>query len=310
MSLQNTPHIEIPHTNLTGKAAFLLTKPSRIFDWLEENWESPTGKKNVGTILVVSFVLAVIIIEINRLDWFPPSISQITPTNHLVAIQFAFTLLLVFEVVSLVFSLAHSVAISVGKQFEVLSLILISNTFKEFSKLGEPLTWQDVEPALIPIIATALGALLIFVIIGFYYRLQQHHPITTNEHDQAAFIASKKLIALLLLVSFIGISIYSYWLYFSGSGEKVSIFEVFFTTLVFSDILIVLLSLRYSSNYQVAFRNSCFTVATILIRTALIAPVAIGAMVGVGTALFALGVTAAYNTHLPRTDKGYKREKH
>ncbi|HMQ51436.1 MAG TPA: hypothetical protein PKE64_02720 [Anaerolineae bacterium] len=301
MSVQETPtpRLEVAQTNRPPRVNFLLAHPGRVFDWLEEHWESPNGKRNVGTILVVSFIMANIIIELNRLNWLPADLAQVIPTNHLVSIQFAFNLLLVFEVISLVFSLAHSVAVSVGKQFEVLSLILVSNTFKEFAKLGEPLTWQEVEPALVSIIAPALGALLIFVVLGFYYRLQQHQPITTNKQDQVSFVAAKKLIALLLLISFIGISLYNYWLYFTGSKLASSIFEIFYTTLIFSDILIVLFSLRYSSSYQVAFRNSGFTVATILIRIALIAPVVIGSMVGVGTALFALGVTMAYNAYVP-----------
>lgn len=310
MNLQDTSPSDIDTANSSSRVVLLLANPSRLFDWLEEHWESQAGKKNVGTVLVLSFVAAVIVIELNRLGWLPASLGEIIPTNHLVAIELAFTLLLFFEVVSLVFSLAHSVAISVGKQFEVLSLILISNTFKAFSKLGEPLTWRDVEPALIPIVSTALGALLIFVVLGFYYRLQQHQPITSNERDQASFIAAKKLIALLLLGGFIGIIVYSYWIYFSGREQRASIFEIFFTTLVFSDILLVLLALRYSSNYQVAFRNSCFTVATVLIRIALIAPVAIGAIVGVGTAIFALGVTAAYNAHLPLLEEHLKASDH
>jgi len=37
--------------------------------------------------------------------------------------------------------------------------------------------------------------------------------------------------------------------------------SVFYTVLVFSDVLLVLVSLRYSSGYPVLFRNSGFAVA-------------------------------------------------
>jgi hypothetical protein len=78
-----------------------------------------------------------------------------------------------------------------------------------------------------------------------------------------------------------------------------TVFEEFYTMLVFSDILIVLISLRYSSNYIIAFRNSGFAVSTVLIRLALIAPVTMTAVLGVIAMLFNLGVLLAYTTNLP-----------
>ena len=69
-------------------------------------------------------------------------------------------------------------------------------------------------------------------------------------------------------------------------------------------MLVVLISLRYSAQYQVSFRNSGYAVATVLIRLALIAPIAIGAVIGVGTALFALGISLAYNAFAPTLEEG------
>jgi uncharacterized membrane protein YczE len=43
-------------------------------------------------------------------------------------------------------------------------------------------------------------------------------------------------------------------------------------------------------------------VATVLIRLALIAPITIGAMIGVGTTLFALGISLAYNSFAPKLE--------
>jgi hypothetical protein len=68
---------------------------------------------------------------------------------------------------------------------------------------------------------------------------------------------------------------------------------------VFSDILIMLLSMRYSANYRFAFRNSGFAVATLLIRVALIAPPPYSAFIGVGSALLILGIRLAFNYYTP-----------
>ena len=55
-------------------------------------------------------------------------------------------------------------------------------------------------------------------------------------------------------------------------GERV---EPFYTLLVFADILVVLLSMRYSASYQVVFRNSGLAVATMVwtpLRTTILLP--------------------------------------
>ena len=277
---------------------YVFKHTDHAFHKLENHWEGQRGQKLLGNGLVLSFLLALITIELNRLGFLPQTISQRLSTNHLVAIEFAFTLLLVFEVISLIFSLSKSVANSVGKQFEILSLILLRDTFKELSHLAEPIEWEAASHTLTAIIPAAIGALLIFVILGFYYRSQQHKPITEDQADKISFIAAKKVIALALLFSFIVIGIFNVW----NSWQKiptVSVFESFYTILIFSDVLIVLLSLRYSAGYHVAFRNSGFAVSTVFIRLALLAPIFIGALLGAGTALFALGVTVAYNKFAP-----------
>jgi len=136
------------------------------------------------------------------------------------------------------------------------------------------------------------------VTLGFFYQQQRPHPITRYRQDKGKFILAKKIIALLLLLSFLGIGVTDLWDFFA-KGHPESAFESFYTLLIFSDVLIVLISLRYSSHYLVAFRNSGFAVSTVLIRLALIAPVTIGAILGVGTALFALGIIIAYNAFAP-----------
>jgi hypothetical protein len=186
----------------------------------------------------------------------------------------------------------------VGKQFEILSLILLRDTFKEFSHFSEPLAWTEIAPSLGNIVASAVGALLIFVILGFFYKAQRSRPLSADEKVRSHFILAKKMIALLLLFSFAGICVVDLWGYFT-LGLPENAFISFYTLLVFSDVLVVLISLRYSAQYQVSFRNSGYAVATILIRLALIAPITLGAAIGVGTTLFALGISLAYNAFAP-----------
>ncbi len=269
-----------------------------FFDWFESRFESANGQKALASILVAFFLVALVVIELNRRGFVPAPLDHIFAKSHLAAIEHAFNLVLGIEVMSLILSLAHSVSRSVGKQFEVLSLILLRDTFKEFSHFSEPLVWAEVQPALPAIIASAIGALLIFVILGYYYKVQTPHPITRDNEARSNFILAKKFIAGMLLGSFIAICVADLWSYFATKHPE-NAFETFFTLLIFSDVLLVLISMRYSAQYLVAFRNSGFAVSTVLIRLALIAPITISAMIGVGTMLFALGISIAYNAFAP-----------
>ncbi len=95
-------------------------------------------------------------------------------------------------------------------------------------------------------------------------------------------------------MTFTAISIHDAWRWLSGI-ETFQFFEVFYTVLIFSDILLVLISLRYNSTYSVVFRNSGFAVATVLIRLALTAPPFYNVGLGVGAAILSLGLAYIYN---------------
>jgi hypothetical protein len=271
----------------------LLRKAERGFDLLRAYWEGPRHQRTVGTLIITGFLAALVAIELRREGWLPPALAARVPANHFYAVDLAFTLLLLVEVLTLVFSLAESVARSVGMQFEIFSLILLRTTFKEFTTFAEPVTWDQVSASVVHMVSDATGALLIFVVLGAYYRLQHHQPITTADH-RGSFVAAKKVVALALLATFVAIGLDDAWTLFS-SGHGYPFFEAFYTVLIFSDVLVVLLSLRYSSTYHVVFRNSGFAVATVFMRLALTAPSVFNAALGLLAVAFACVLTYAYN---------------
>ena len=270
----------------------------RLFDQLQQFWVSARTKRATANLLIVIFVVTLIIIELNRQGLLPDTLAQRVPLSHFSAISLAFSFFLIIEIIGLIFALEGSVAISVGKQFELFSLILLREAFKEFSYFAEPIAWQQIEEPVLHMLADAGGALLIFVVIGFYYRVQLHRPITTDLVELSRFITSKKTISLLLLVAFLLIGLDDMWQYLTG-GSPYPFFETFYTVLIFTDVLIVLISLRYTATYHVVFRNAGFALATVLLRIALIAPPYISALLGLGAVIFALGLATAYNIFGP-----------
>lgn len=276
----------------------VLERAEALFDALHDSWEDLQARRTLGSALVVTFVGALVVIELNRQGFVPPPLAEVLPTNHFAAVALAFTLLLIIEVLSLVWTLADSVANSVGKQFELLALILLRKAFLEFGNFGEPIVWTEVSDSLLHLLADATGALLIFVVVGFYYRVQRHRPITSGSREERSFVASKKVVGLALMAAFVVMGVLHVGRELAGM-ETFPFFEAFYLVLIFADILIVLLSLRYSYSFRVLFRNSGFAISTVVIRLALTAPPYVNALLGVGAALFALGISLAYNAFAP-----------
>jgi hypothetical protein len=271
-----------------------LTRVDILFDTLEHFWEHKRTERVAANVLIITFLGTLGVIELRRQGLLPEALAAILPSSHYYAINIAFSMLLALEVLGLVFSLANSVSVSVGKQFEILSLILLRHSFKEFIYFKEPLIWEETLEPVLHILSYAGGGLLIFLLLGVYYKLQKHRAFNQSIVTTTEFIASKKLVSLLLLVIFSGIVITDTYFYLVGQ-PTFDFFAIFYTILVFSDVLLVLVSLRYSSNYQIVFRNSGFAVATVVVRLALTAPPYIDVLLGIGAMIFAIGITFAYN---------------
>jgi len=279
---------------------FVIEKLSQLFGQIEHIWEGSRGRRALANILIFSYVASFLLIESSRQGFLPDSFADTIPTNHFYAIDFTFKILLFIELIDLIFSLVYSVSEAVGKQIEILSLILLRETFKQFTYFDEPIMWEQVQLSIVGIGSDAVGAIAIFVILGFYYRAQKRIPITDNVEEQESFIRAKKVIALGLLVGFIFIGTYSWQQFFFLSDD--TFFNSCYTALIFADVLLVLISLRYASSYSIVFRNSGFAVATVLIRISLVAPSPYNAIIGVASALFSLGLTLAYNRFATEID--------
>lgn len=119
---------------------FLFERLTYMFDPLHHFWEHERMHRRFALGLIVVFLGALVSIELNRQGLLPASLAAHTPTNHFHAVNLAFTLVLILEVVSLIFTLPCSFSKSVGKQFEILSLILLRDAFKELSYFAEPIT--------------------------------------------------------------------------------------------------------------------------------------------------------------------------
>ncbi len=275
-----------------------------VFDWLHTRWESRRVQRALATGLVSLFVIALALIEARRRGWLPASVAGWVPTNHFDAVQLAFTLLLAIEVIGLVFGLSGSTGNTMGKQFEILSLILLRQSLKELVNFPEPIYWDAVRDAVPRMVADASAAVLVFALVGVFYRLQRGTESQLSESERANFTASKEVVALVLLAVFADLALEAVGMVPGQPKSAPSLraeyfFEEFYTVLIFADILVVLLALRQSFAYDLVLRNSGFAAATVLIRLALTAPPFVNGILGVGATLLGIGLTWAYNRNVP-----------
>jgi len=267
----------------------------RLYRWLHRGWESKHVQHLVATALVIIFVGALILIEFRRLglvqfSWLP--------SNHFHAVRLGFNLLLVVEVVGLVFGLTGTPGRTLGRQFEILSLILLRQSLKELVNAPEPLEWERLREFVWPMVADAAGAVAVFALVGLFYRLQREGDEQGGaERTPELLAASKEAVALVVLVIFIilaGLGVGAALFRHEGAAAYDGFFATLYTVLVFADLTIVFLSLRHSFSYENVFRSSGYAVVTVLIRIALTAPPYLSAGLGVGATLLGIALAAAY----------------
>lgn len=267
----------------------------RFYDRVHHIWESQKTHSRLATLLVLSFLISLGMSLILYLGIVPENLVYLFPKNIFQSIQISFSLLLLIEVVGLVFTLSNSVSSSLVKQLEILSLILLRSAFKQFGEFYEQNNWVDFEPV-ISMLSDAFGAMAIFIIILLINKTLKHTPITDDPESQTRFIMLKKITSLMLFMVFLTSGVYDIILYLQHS-QAFDFFKNFYTILIFADIFLVLLSLRYNYSYIVVFRNSAFAVATIIIRMALSAPIYYNIALGILASIFVLGVSFFYTKY-------------
>ncbi len=266
-----------------------------LFDPLHHFWESEGFHRLAASLLVFVFLAALGGIELARQGWLPPWVAPHTPTSHFAAVHLAFTLVLILEVVSFLFALPCSFSKALGTQFEILALILMRNAFKELALLGEPITISEDFTPVLHLAVSGFGALALFALLGIYRRIQ---PKRKKEALSATalyrFVAIKKGIALVLLVVFISFGITNLFKTLSGVPH-VDFFPFFYTLLVFTDILIVLVAQCFWPSFEAVFRNSGYALATVFIRLALAAPPLVDVVLAILAILFAISLALVWD---------------
>jgi len=270
----------------------------RAYDAVTRPMASVRVRRGFSTALITVFLGAAALIELNRRTVLPWGLDGMVPTNHFAAVDIVFAVILFFEVVEMALGIGQSLTLAVGRQFVVFALILIRSAVKELGHLPEPLTWAAAEASVPTVLADAFGGLGVFALTGVYFWVVQKRPRVTSGERDPGFLAMKKAISLGLIVFFAGVAAVDAVLFFAWQVPT-RFFQTLYTSLVFGDVLLVMVSLRYTTSYHVVFRNSAFAVASVILRFALTAPSPWNAALGVVGALYAIGVVWVHQRVAP-----------
>ncbi|WP_421946860.1 hypothetical protein [Phaeodactylibacter xiamenensis] len=252
-----------------------------------------------------SFLLHLLLIFLHDLQWvdFGQSADELF-ISPITAIYTPFSFILVFEVYMLVYHLPDSFTISIGKQYEIISLIVVRRIFKDISKLDISESW-GISYRNQLLAADMLCILVLFGLIFWFYKLRQQRPRLKQPSNIDEFVVKKKGISGILAPMLFLLAIYSFgtWVldlqqFNIGQLEELPdinkvFYNEFFTLMILFDVLILMISLQYTDNYSQLIRNAGFVISTVLIRLSFTAeglfnPVLITIGVLFGTLMLAL----------------------
>jgi hypothetical protein len=270
---------------------------SRLTTKLESGWEGQGFRRARSISLVVVLIGGAGLIEVARWIWPIDRTDrpEWLPVVHLAAITWAINLLLIYELVDMSFAISKSVSTSVARHLQIYALVLLRDAFLKLESFPEPIdvAFEDMRNIGI-MVADAAGGVILFVAAGLFTRLQRHTPITLDSAGGERFRDIKRAIVFMLLIVLASLCV----LRPLGPITAVSslpILETFFTVLVFVDILLAFVSLAFTTNPAIVFRNFGFAFSAILLRLALSSPEFIRPAMGVAGAIFAIAMTLAYN---------------
>ena len=229
---------------------------------------------------IISFLAHLITIYLvnNQLITIPEGLNLFE--SPIAAIYTPFSFILIYEVYLLIFYLPRSITTYIGKQYEIITLIVIRRIFKDLANLELNSDWFDIKNDL-NFTYDIITALLLFFMI-YLFSLERQKLQTPNNSKSLEplqieqFIAIKKSMASILVPIFIGIGLLTFgtWI-FQHTPENLSLalkdinsvfFDEFFAILIIVDVFLLLFSFFYTDQFHKVIRNSGFIISTILIR--------------------------------------------
>jgi hypothetical protein len=294
--------------------ASLHTTLAAAFDRLYAEDRRAALDRLIVDVSIAGFLAHLALVFLSRTLPQPPALLAAIGHNYLSAIYTPFSFILFFEVLMLIAALPQSTTQSIAKQYEIVSLIFIRRFFKDIAELDDidRLTQftPDIRTVFLDVGAGLVMFLLVTVFLHAGFKRTSPDPRPQLSVETKKFISRKKSIALGLTVLLVSLAAYSLFEFGSEAwnvayhGAKARLdpntffYTEVFTVMIFTDVLIVILSLAVSDRYELVFRNAAFVISTILIRFSLTVARPSGALLALSGMAFGILTLLVYNYHV------------
>mgnify|MGYP001799978971 CR=1 FL=1 len=239
------------------------------------------GERIVVTTSIISFIIHVLLIVLVDLEIIRIAGNPYLLADPIAAIYTPFSFILIYEVYLLVYHIPKSTSNYIGKQYEIITLIVIRALFKDLSQLHFNADWFK-DRADLQFTYDLITTLILFFLIFIFHRLNDR-PVQEEDPEEISgkvkqLIKRKELMAIVLVPIFLFMALYSLgsWtldMFISwrdGTPPTIDLnnifFDEFFTILILADVLLLLFSLFHTDRFSSVIRNSGFIVSTILLR--------------------------------------------
>ena len=254
-----------------------------MLKWNKKLFELSMGDAAEEKIRKAAIVAAVLGFFAHMAIWVLFSTERISITGEaselvsspLSALYTPFSILLVYEVYQLIRTIPDSFSSSVGKQYEIATLLVVRDILKRLSEVESSEGWE---------ISSDLGFLLVecgaFLALFYtsltYFRISDGADKSGDVSDDVViFVEAKRGVANTMLLVFLSVAAYSFLTWIEsvqeggGSVSRVIFFLDFFTFLILADILILLISYWFYTDFGNLARNTGFVLSTVIIRVAI-----------------------------------------
>ena len=288
---------------------------SALFDSLYSERRQKQLDRLVAYISVAGLFIHLALVFLARTLTHPPALIAAVGRNYLSAIYTPFSFILFYEVLMLIGALPQSTTQSIAKQYEIVSLIFVRTFFKDIAELRNVNELVSLSPEAWPVVLNLSAGLLMFLLVTvFLHAARRRGDDVRPEAELKAldrFIFNKKVIALGLTVLLLAVAVQRVIEFARDASAPQNLNSFFytdvFTVMIFTDVLIVILSLAVSDRYELVFRNGAFVISTILIRLSLTAAWPYGALLALMGMIFGILTLLIYNYHLDVTGVSWSR---
>lgn len=271
-------------------------------------------EKSIIFLSISSFLLHLIFIVLNKLQIIQLGELSKFFVHPIAAIYTPFSFILIYEVYLLVYYLPKSTSVYIGKQYEIILLIVIRRIFKDISNLEYTNNWFNVKYNLIFMYDLA-AVIILFYLIFKFYQLNDENSLKSRKEDSEIsteiknFIKTKEYIATLFVPIVFILSLYSlgHWLLDSFSSIDKLVYEFkdvnkiffddFFTLLILVDVFLLLFSFLHSDKFSKVIRNSGFIISTIMIKLSFGTDGILNVVLIVMSVVFGIVILAIHNKY-------------